>query len=406
MVVVRGDHGSTPQLGLRISGALLLAVSAGIHLDLYLTGYRKIPTIGWLFLLQVIVGFMLTIAALVTRSRLAAAASAALALSTLAAYLLAVWIGLFGFKEIRTRAGLAAGLIEVAAFATLALAAVTASSGRHVVGRAVAPAVAPAASASVFAGTGGGSSASLFGGTAVGSPAGVFPGTAGPDRRGRARAQSAMSMVVAAVSAVSVAALALLGVAVVSAGGSPVAAADVGATLKTVTIGGVDVLANADGLTLYWFAPDTATSSKCFGSCATYWPPVSGSPAAGPASPASSARSCAPAAACRPPTTATPSIPTSVTAAPARPTATTSTSTAASGTTSAYPASFAPTPAPHPTPRTGIAVRTGTIDPARWHVKNHGNATSSWFAALTAGAVVTGVAPGVAGSVSRRSRLG
>ena len=91
-----------------------------------------------------------------------------------------------------------------------------------------------------------------------------------------------MSLVVGAVSAVSVAALALLGVAVVSAGGSPVAAADVGATLKTARIGSVDVLTNADGLTLYWFAPDTSTSSKCFGSCATYWPPVSGSPAAGP----------------------------------------------------------------------------------------------------------------------------
>jgi predicted lipoprotein with Yx(FWY)xxD motif len=79
-----------------------------------------------------------------------------------------------------------------------------------------------------------------------------------------------------------VAALALLGVAVVSTGGSPVAAADVGATLKTVKIDGVDVLANSDGLTLYWFEPDTTTSSKCFGSCAIYWPPVSGSPAAGP----------------------------------------------------------------------------------------------------------------------------
>ena len=260
MVVVRGNHGSTPQLGLRISGAVLLAVSAGIHLDLYLTGYRKIPTIGWLFLLQVIVGFMLTIAALVTRSRLAAAASAALALSTLAAYLLAVWIGLFGFKEIRTRAGLAAGLIEVAAFATLALAAVIADSGRH----AAAPADAfTSASGAAFAGTG------------------AFAGV-GPGRRARARAQSAMSVVVGAVSAVSVAALALLGVAVVSAGGSAVAAADVGATLKTVKIGGVDVLANAGGLTLYWFAPDTSTSSKCFGSCAIYWPPVSGSPAAGP----------------------------------------------------------------------------------------------------------------------------
>ena len=106
--------------------------------------------------------------------------------------------------------------------------------------------------------------------------------TGHPGRRARARAQSAVSVVVGAVSAVSVAALALLGVAVVSAGGSPVAAADVGATLKTVKVGGVDVLANADGLTLYWFAPDTSTSSKCFGSCAIYWPPVSGSPAAGP----------------------------------------------------------------------------------------------------------------------------
>jgi hypothetical protein len=194
VVVVRGNHGSTPQLGLRISGAVLLAVSAGIHLDLYLTGYRKIPTIGWLFLLQVIVGFMLTIAALVTRSRLAAAASAALSLSTLAAYLLAVWIGLFGFKEIRTRAGLAAGLIEVAAFATLALAAVIADSGRHAAAPASAFTRAPAdaftsASGAAFAGTG------------------AFAG-AGPGHRARARAESAMSVVVGAVSAVSVAALA------------------------------------------------------------------------------------------------------------------------------------------------------------------------------------------------------
>ena len=239
-MVVRGDRGTRLQWRLRISGALLLAVSAGIHLDLYLTGYRKIPTIGWLFLLQVIVGFVLTLAALVTRSRLAAAASAALALSTLGAYLLAVWIGLFGFKEIRTRAGIAAGLIEVAAFATLALAALTADPARN-----------------------------------AAAPAGSGP-------RVRARAQSAMSLVVGVVSGISVAALALLGVAVVSAGGSPVAAADIGATLKTAKIGGVNVLTNANGLTLYWFVPDTLTSSKCTGSCAIYWPPVSGSPTAGP----------------------------------------------------------------------------------------------------------------------------
>ena len=43
--------------GLRITGAGLLIAAAAIHLDLYLTGYRSIPVIGGLFLLQVIVGF-------------------------------------------------------------------------------------------------------------------------------------------------------------------------------------------------------------------------------------------------------------------------------------------------------------------------------------------------------------
>ena|SRR6516225_205218 len=49
-----------------------------------------------------------------------------------------------------------------------------------------------------------------------------------------------------------------------------------GTTLKTTTIGGTQVLTNSAGLTLYWFAPDTSTTSKCTGSCATYWPPVKG----------------------------------------------------------------------------------------------------------------------------------
>ena len=40
-----------------IAGAALLIASGAIHLDLYLTGYRSIPTIGWLFLLQIITAF-------------------------------------------------------------------------------------------------------------------------------------------------------------------------------------------------------------------------------------------------------------------------------------------------------------------------------------------------------------
>jgi predicted lipoprotein with Yx(FWY)xxD motif len=40
------------------------------------------------------------------------------------------------------------------------------------------------------------------------------------------------------------------------------------------------VLTNASGKTLYWFAIDTPTKSKCTGQCATYWPPVTGTPKA------------------------------------------------------------------------------------------------------------------------------
>jgi len=239
----RGKTARWLRLRLRAAGALLLAVSAGIHLYLYLTGYRSIPTIGWLFLLQVIVGSVLTAAALVTRSRLAAAASAGFALSTLSAYLLAVWIGLFGFKEVRTRVGIAAGLIEVAAFALLALAAIT---------------------------------------TGPAGPVRQADGPAGPGARMLAGVQAAVAMVVGTVGTVSVAALALLGVAVANAGTPPAAAAGTGVNLKTAKISGVTVLTNANGLTLYWFAPDTPATSKCTGSCTAYWPPVTGHPKAEP----------------------------------------------------------------------------------------------------------------------------
>jgi predicted lipoprotein with Yx(FWY)xxD motif len=54
-----------------------------------------------------------------------------------------------------------------------------------------------------------------------------------------------------------------------------------GTTLTARTIGNQQVLTNSQGLTVYWFAPDTPTTSKCTGSCATYWPPVKGPATAG-----------------------------------------------------------------------------------------------------------------------------
>jgi plastocyanin len=114
--------GSRRLLAPRLAGAALLVATAGIHLDLYLTGYKLIPVIGVLFLLQIIGGFVLALAVAVTRGglgTLTAFLGAGYAASTLLGYLVSMWIGLFGFTETRTTAGVVAGVIEVAALALL-----------------------------------------------------------------------------------------------------------------------------------------------------------------------------------------------------------------------------------------------------------------------------------------------
>ncbi len=232
------------QLGLRVVGAGLLAATGAIHLDLYLTGYRNIPTIGWLFLLQVIAAFGLALLVLVRGGRLAAALGAGFAVATLGGYLLSIWFGLFGFREVRTTAGIVAGLIEVATFAVLAPVALAPSGA----GQAAAP---------------GRAGAHASGGGLMGRLQAGVPGA------GRA------------VAGLSVLALVLLGVAVAGAG-TPATTGGSGQALKTTTIHGVTVLTNAKGFTLYWFAPDTSTKSVCNGSCAQYWPPVPGHVTAGP----------------------------------------------------------------------------------------------------------------------------
>jgi predicted lipoprotein with Yx(FWY)xxD motif len=67
-----------------------------------------------------------------------------------------------------------------------------------------------------------------------------------------------------------------------SSSSSPPAAAGSGNEVLSKTISGTAVLTNAKGFTLYWFGPDTRTASHCTGSCATYWPPVTGPVTAGP----------------------------------------------------------------------------------------------------------------------------
>ena len=201
-----------------IAGAALLIASGAIHLDLYLTGYRSIPIIGPLFLLQIIAAFVLAVAILVTRHWLAAGAGAGFAASTLGGYLLSLKVGLFGFTEVRTTAGIVAAIIDVAAFAALATAVILALNlGRRAL---------------------------------------------------------------AATAAASVVGLALTGAFVATPKTQPVASG--GQMLQARQIGGANLLTNAKGLTLYWFAPDSPNKSVCYGSCAAYWPPVAGNASACP----------------------------------------------------------------------------------------------------------------------------
>jgi predicted lipoprotein with Yx(FWY)xxD motif len=235
---------------LRLTGAGLLVATAAMHLDLYLTGYRTIPTIGPLFLFQVIVGFALAIAILaapftpVTRRPVVdatlAAVGAGYAIATLGGYLLSLWVGLFGFREIRTTAGTVAGILEIAAFGVLLSLAVLVADPQWL-GR-------------------------------LGDPA-------HPGRPARVRA---LAIPVVSVLTAAAAVVFAVSVATASSGQAVPATAGGTATLRTTTIGGVSVLTNSSGRTLYWFAPDTPSKSVCYGTCAAYWPPVIGNPAAGP----------------------------------------------------------------------------------------------------------------------------
>jgi predicted lipoprotein with Yx(FWY)xxD motif len=212
-----------------IAGAALLIASGAIHLDLYVTGYNSIPTIGPLFLLQIITAFLLAVVIPLTGLRLAYAAGAGFGLATLGGYLLTLKVGLFGFTEVRTTAGIVAAIIDVAIFAVLAAGTISGLG----LGRRLLPAVG-AVSAIALALT------IAF----VASPATPAP--------------------------------------VASSGGSSGGGGGGSQTLDARTVAGKALLTDAKGLTLYTFAPDKVNKSVCYGDCASYWPPVPGNVSAGP----------------------------------------------------------------------------------------------------------------------------
>jgi predicted lipoprotein with Yx(FWY)xxD motif len=83
----------------------------------------------------------------------------------------------------------------------------------------------------------------------------------------------------AAVAVVALATACSSGTSSASGGSStpaaaPTSAAASGALIGTASSALGTVVVDGKGLTVYDFAPDTATTSACTGSCATFWPPV------------------------------------------------------------------------------------------------------------------------------------
>jgi hypothetical protein len=84
---------------LRLAGIGLLIWVAAIHLHLWSEGYRHIPTTGPLFLTDAIAGFVLAAVLFVWPRALVGLLGTGFMAATLAALIVSINVGLFGFHE-------------------------------------------------------------------------------------------------------------------------------------------------------------------------------------------------------------------------------------------------------------------------------------------------------------------
>lgn len=92
-------HPVWPDSVVLVLGAVLVAASGAIHLHLWTGLYRRVPTIGPLFLAQGIAALVLAVLVAALRRPWVAGLAALLMLGTIGAFLLAVTRGLFGFVD-------------------------------------------------------------------------------------------------------------------------------------------------------------------------------------------------------------------------------------------------------------------------------------------------------------------
>ena len=109
-----------------------MGLSAVIHLHLWSQGYKEIPTIGDLFVVQGAAGILLGLAIAAFRRFFLLAAGAVFAVGTVAGLLGSLWFGLFGFREsIHAPYVVTSLIVEGAAFVVLTAAAALALPARR-----------------------------------------------------------------------------------------------------------------------------------------------------------------------------------------------------------------------------------------------------------------------------------
>jgi hypothetical protein len=124
MVIMTSSHPSVPaarpparEVGAaRRVAALAVLVSAVVHLALWADGYREIPVVGPLFLLQAVAGVVLAVLLAAWVHRLPALGAVGYGVATLGAYLLSLSVGFFGVREhVVTTEAVVAGVAELVA---------------------------------------------------------------------------------------------------------------------------------------------------------------------------------------------------------------------------------------------------------------------------------------------------
>lgn len=113
----------TLTLSVRVVGAALLLAMGGIHLKLWVDGFRDIPWIGPLFLANVVLGAAAAVAVLVTPRRWfpwVALLAGLLSIGTLGGLVLSLTVGLFGYHEVVAGYVVPTIIVESAGFLVLA----------------------------------------------------------------------------------------------------------------------------------------------------------------------------------------------------------------------------------------------------------------------------------------------